>query len=107
MPRKKRLSKKWIKKKCLKRCKLDHVGKFGNVYVCPNPREAIKQLLKEKSGEVWAAVVRGELIKKTRHRAYLEIDNGRALVSLDWFGEGKTWVLTAYNQNPVLDSSVK
>ena len=145
MPRKKQSSKR--RKKYLRLCKIIRIGKFGKVYACVNPDDAIKQLLKEKTGEVQAVIVRndigpidfvygkigpdgygiahiasehpeilkklshlleeGELIKKTPHRAYLEINNGRAIMSLDWFGEGKTWVLTAYNKNPVLDSDMK
>ncbi len=44
----------------------------------------------------------GKVVGGGKTRKFLEVDNGRAIVSLDFLGKEKRWVLTAYTKNPVV-----
>lgn len=56
--------------------------------------------IEEKHPEILPQLVTiiqyGVLIQKIDDRAYLEADDGRAIIRLDWDGNKKSWVVTAF-----------
>jgi len=44
----------------------------------------------------------GKVVGGREGRTYMETADGKAVISLDWYGKEKKWVVTAYNKNPEL-----
>ncbi len=81
----------------LKHSDIGHIdlvyGKKGiNGYGLAHIQEKHPEMIQDLS----AVIENGSVIKKIDDRMYLETPDGRAIIRLDWDGNKKSWVVTAY-----------
>jgi hypothetical protein len=68
-------------------------GKTGiNGYGLAHIQEKHPEMIRDLS----TVIENGSVIKKIDDRMYLETPDGRAIIRLDWDGNKKSWVVTAY-----------